>query len=194
MEETFIVFDVETTGLPKDYHASPKEVDNWPHIVQFAWIISNDNKITEKSFIIKPDKYVIPEDSIKIHNITNKDAMENGITIKSVLKEFKEDCDKANYLVAHNASFDKSVILASCYRTKSNSSFLLNKKIICTMKTTTDICKLPGKYGYKYPKLEELYYYLFNKKPSILLHNALNDTLITLDCYQELCKRNIKMI
>ena len=189
----YIVFDVETTGLPKKYNTPPKLFKLWPHIVQFSWIIYDEQKQIEKSFIIKPNNYEIPEDSIRIHNITNKYALENGNSLRIVLREFKQDCDSVDYLVAHNASFDIAVILAACYRTKSNVTFLKNKKVICTMKSTTNLCKLPGKYGYKYPKLEELFVYLFNDKPTVTLHNALEDSRVTLKCYQELLRRKIKM-
>jgi len=190
----YIVFDVETTGLPKNYNIQPKLFKLWPHIVQFSWIVYDENKQHEKSFIIKPNNYEIPEKSVKIHNITNKDAIEKGTSLKTVLVEFMNDCNNVDYLVAHNASFDISVILAACYRTKNNVTFLLNKKVICTMKSTTSICKLPGKYGYKYPKLEELYIYLFKDKPTVTLHNALEDAKITLKCYQELLRRQIKIV
>jgi len=189
----YIVFDVETTGLPKNYNASPKDVNNWPHIVQFSWIINDDNKLTERDYIIKPSGYVIPEDSVEFHKITNKDAEEKGVSLRKVLKQFKEDCSKVNTIIAHNASFDTSVILAACYRTKNNVSFLKNKQIICTMKPTTKLCKLPGKYGYKYPKLKELFTFLFNKEPDATLHNSLEDAKVTLKCYQELLDRKIKM-
>ena len=34
-----IIFDVETTGLPKKRNIPPKNYENWPYIVQFSWII-----------------------------------------------------------------------------------------------------------------------------------------------------------
>jgi DNA polymerase III epsilon subunit-like protein len=190
----YIVFDVETTGLPVNYKSSPKEFKLWPHIVQFSWIICDDDKTEEKSFIIKPNNYVIPEESTKIHNISNNDAIKNGSSLHKVLNTFKKDCDNTDYLVAHNASFDISVVLAACYRTKNNVTFLKNKKKICTMKSTTSLCKLPGKYGYKYPKLEELFVYLFNEKPDAILHNSLEDAKVTLKCYKELLRLKIKMV
>ena len=58
----------------------------------------------------------------------------------------------------------------------------------CTMKSTTEICKLPNKNfpdKYKYPKLEELYHYIFGKKPENL-HNSMNDAIYTLECLIEL--------
>jgi len=185
----YIVFDVETTGLPKSYKAPPRLFKMWPHIVQFSWLFIDNTVKTERSFIIKPNNYVIPEESVKIHKITNKKAQAEGVSINSVLKMFKEDCDKVDTLVAHNASFDKSVVLAACYRTKRNVGFLVDKKIICTMKSTTNLCKLKGKYGHKYPKLEELYYFLFQENPNVILHNSLEDARVTLKCYRELIKK-----
>jgi len=188
----YIVFDVETTGLPKNYNASPKLFNLWPHIVQFSWILCEENKTIEKSFIIKPNNYFIPKESTKIHNITNEYAISNGTSLEIVLQLFKEDCCKVDYIVAHNASFDINVIMASCYRIKNDIDFLKDKKTICTMKSTTNLCKLPGKYGYKYPKLEELFIFLFKEKPNIKLHNSLEDSRVTLKCYKELI--NLKMI
>ncbi len=182
----YIIFDVETTGLPKNRYSHPKNYDNWPYIVQISWIIVNDNKKTEKSFIIKPDKYTIPEDSIKIHKITNEIANKQGVLIKSVLEDFNKDCKEVNFILAHNMEFDKNVVLASFYRNNINTKNLKEKKTLCTMKSTTKLCKLPGKYGYKYPRLEELYFFLFKKKPSVVLHNSLEDARITLECYEEL--------
>ena len=34
----YLFFDTETTGLPKRWNAPVTEVDNWPRLVQLAWI------------------------------------------------------------------------------------------------------------------------------------------------------------
>ena len=188
---SYIVFDVETTGLPKNNNISPKQYKKWPYIVQFSWIYvdSKYNK-EEKSFIIKPNNYVIPQESINIHRITNKLANSSGIDIKEVIHYFITDCKKTNMLVAHNAQFDVYVILAACYRNNIPTAFIRNKRIICTMKCTTNICKIKGRYGkYKYPRLEELYTFLFGKVPNVKLHNALEDARITQICYEKLTRK-----
>jgi hypothetical protein len=33
----FLIFDTETTGLPRDYNAAITDLDNWPRMVQIAW-------------------------------------------------------------------------------------------------------------------------------------------------------------
>ena len=33
----FLIFDTETTGLPRSYSAPLTDFDNWPRMVQVAW-------------------------------------------------------------------------------------------------------------------------------------------------------------
>ena len=37
-----IVFDTETTGLPKNKNISPSEHSYWPYIVQLSWLMYDD--------------------------------------------------------------------------------------------------------------------------------------------------------
>ena len=39
----YIVFDTETTGLPKKYNAPFTDTDNWPRMVQLAWIVYDED-------------------------------------------------------------------------------------------------------------------------------------------------------
>ncbi len=39
---TFLIFDTETHGLPKDYKASPELSDNWPRVLQIAWEVYDE--------------------------------------------------------------------------------------------------------------------------------------------------------
>ena len=52
----YLFFDTETTGLPRNSHASIKELENWPRVVQLAWLTySNTGKLlSENDYIIKP--------------------------------------------------------------------------------------------------------------------------------------------
>ena len=61
----------------------------------------------------------------------------------------------------------------------------LNKPTVCTMKSSTDFCKLPGKYGYKWPTLQELYKILFGEGFGNA-HNSLSDIQATKKCYFKL--------
>ena len=61
----FLFFDTETTGLPQRWNAPVTNVDNWPRLVQLAWIMCDDkgNIIEERSDIIKPEGFSIPVES-----------------------------------------------------------------------------------------------------------------------------------
>ena len=39
-QDTYLFFDTETTGLPKNWKAPVTDTENWPRIVQIAWILS----------------------------------------------------------------------------------------------------------------------------------------------------------
>ena len=46
----------------------------------------------------------------------------------------------------------------------------------------TDTCKLPGPYGYKWPRLNELYRVCFGTEPQNQ-HHAGGDVIATAECY-----------
>ena len=79
-----------------------------------------------------------------------------------------------------------------------NALFTKKKRnVIDTMKIGIDICKIPNlsfyyrqSQPYKYPKLDELYYTLFNKHFDNQ-HDAMADIQATYDCYYELKKKTI---
>ena len=58
------------------------------------------------------------------------------------------------------------------------------------MLSSINYCKILGKDGYKYPKLQELYRKLFGKEFEDA-HDALCDTEATEKCFWELKKQGI---
>jgi DNA polymerase III epsilon subunit-like protein len=182
-----LFFDTETTGLPKKYYASIEELDNWPRIVQIAWLKYDNlgNFISEKEHIIKPDGFEIPDSSSRIHGITTKKALDLGVDLKPVLKEFSSEINNADTIIAHNMSFDEKIVLSEFYRNNIENN-LSNITKICTMQSSTNYCKIPGKYGkYKWPNLIELHNILFNCNFKSA-HNALADVRACAKCYFEL--------
>ena len=57
----FLIFDTETTGLPKNFKAPISDTDNWPRCVQIAWQLhdSDGSLIENKDYLIQPDGYDI---------------------------------------------------------------------------------------------------------------------------------------
>ena len=89
----FLVFDTETTGLPKKFKAPLTDFDNWPRMIQLAWQVhdTEGKLLFAKNHVIKPDGFTIPEDVIAVHGISNEISKEKGIQLKDALSEFVED-------------------------------------------------------------------------------------------------------
>ena len=182
----YLFLKTNTTGLPRNWKAPITDTDNWPRMVQLAWILSDNNGNTTESmeFIVKPENYEIPFDATMIHGVSTGRAMNDGVNLRSVLTIFNERINEADYIVGHNVQFDMNVIGAELLR-KNIPTELFNKKKICTMRASTDYCQLSGPLGFKYPKLAELYYLLFGYDVH-LIHDALVDLKVTEKCYWKL--------
>ena len=86
----YLFFDTETTGFPKNWNAPVTDLDNWPRMVQIAWILGDKqgNRIEQQDHIIKPEGFKIPKDASKVHGITTKKAIRQGVALETVLREF----------------------------------------------------------------------------------------------------------
>lgn len=178
----FIIFDTETTGLPRDFGASAfKGPNNWPHLVSISWAVMDEkfNKVlSSQSYIIKPQGWDIPFESTAIHGITNSEAHEHGSDLGEVMdKFFAERCDG---YIAHNMHFDKNVIYSTMLWDLHYLCFGgFSKPKMCTMQIGRKLCKLPKN---KSPKLSELYFHCTGLTASASsLHNSLFDTLFLCD-------------
>lgn len=181
-----LFFDTETNGLPKNWRAPMRDLDNWPRIIQLAYILYEDDGtiVEEYCELIKPDGWEIPKEDFWIENgySTEKNQAE-GVHLIQALAKFLLAYERANLLVAHNISFDFNIVGAELLRNELSASKRLPK--FCTMKSTTSLCKLPGPYGFKWPKLMELHKHLFGEGFDDA-HDALEDVRATGRCFFEL--------
>jgi len=187
----YLFFDTETTGLPRNYNAPVSDSANWPRMVQIAWqVYDNDgNHIESHDFIIRPEGYKIPDDAARIHGISTERAIAEGYDLTEILDKFNNQLEKASVLVAHNISFDEKIVGAEFHR-KAVQNQINKKQKICTMKSTADFCKIPGNYGYKWPKLSELHKTLFGSHFQEA-HNAAADIQATVKCFWKLREKGI---
>jgi DNA polymerase-3 subunit alpha len=189
----FLIFDTETTGLPRNFNAPLTDSDNWPRMVQLAWQLhdSKGHLIESKSIIVKPEGYTIPFGAVQIHHISTEKALEHGIPLSEALNQFNSVLQKANYACGHNIKFDKNIIGAEYLRLGLNDS-VSPMPVIDTAEETTEFCQLPGGRGgkFKYPKLGELHSLLFNKDFAEA-HNAGFDVEANTRCLFECFKRGI---
>ncbi len=188
----YLIFDTETTGLPKVWNAPISDTDNWPRCVQIAWQLHDDmgNCIEQHDYLVQPEGYNIPYDAEKIHGISTELAQEKGLPISVVLSKFNEVLSKAKFVVGHNLSFDLNILGAEFFREDlANKLQELTVLDTCT-EVTAKLCELPGGRGgkFKLPTLSELYEFLFHKSFDEA-HNASADVEATSRCFFELIRQ-----
>jgi len=108
----YLFFDTETTGLPRNWGAAVSDLDNWPRLVQLAWLEydNSERQISGREYIIKPRGFTIPDESAGIHGISTERAIKEGTSLRTVLTEFSKAVDRSKFLVAHNISFDEKIV------------------------------------------------------------------------------------
>ena len=174
----FLILDTETTGVtPRD------------RIVSICWALydSDGDELTTEHHIIYPDGFTIPPGAAAIHGITTDIARRRGVTLEDVLIQLRDDIEHhwPKLYVGHNVSFDRPIVLNE-YQRVAEEENLSTLPIFCTMKSTTNICRLPSnRGGYKWPKLEELHRHLFGR-PHASAHDAKGDVSATAKCFFEL--------
>ncbi len=188
----YLIFDTETTGLPKRWNAPVTEVDNWPRCVQLAWQLHDEmgNLIEQQDFLIQPEGYDIPYDAEQIHGISTELAANDGVPLAEVLTLFQEVLSKTQFLVGQNVGFDINIMGAEFYRAEVENSLATLPVLDTCTEDTALLCQIPGGRGgkFKLPTLTELHDFLFNK-PFSEAHNAAADVEATSRCFFELVRR-----
>ncbi|TNE80310.1 MAG: DNA polymerase III subunit alpha [Bacteroidetes bacterium] len=189
----YLIFDTETTGLPKNYNAPISDLDNWPRCIQIAWQLhdAEGKLISAVNHIIRPDGFDIPFNSVQIHGITTERALAEGKDLKEVLAEFNEALAQTTYVAGHNIEFDINIMGAELLRMEVESQ-LMELQSIDTKNEGTDYCAIPGGKGgkFKWPTLSELHNKLFGV-PFSDAHNAAADVEATARCFFELCRLEV---
>jgi DNA polymerase III epsilon subunit-like protein len=173
-----LIFDTETTGF-----ADFKKTSNHPsqpHLVQLGMIAVDSDTwavhARHSLLLSLPQDVEISEGAEKIHGISKEQCTKYGVEPNVAMFLFAAHALEADLVVAHNLAFDELVVQAAFGRSLSGEVFPFNRKL-CTMKTSTDILKLPGKYGnYKYPSLAEAHSHFCNGESIEDAHDALVDS------------------
>ncbi|MFM7194301.1 MAG: DNA polymerase III subunit alpha, partial [Bacteroidota bacterium] len=190
----YLIFDTETTGIPRNKTAPLTDFDNWPRLVQLAWQLHGpDGKLLNRgNEIIRPDGFDIPFKAQQVHGISTARATADGKDLKAVLETFSADLSKADLIIGHNIEFDISIIGAELLRTAMDTAPLLERKKFDTSTETIAFCALPGGPGgkFKMPKLNELHQKLFGK-PVQDAHDAAYDVDATARCFFGLLKEKV---
>jgi DNA polymerase-3 subunit alpha len=187
----YLIFDTETTGLPRNFNAPITDLDNWPRVVQLAWQLHDEagELVSQQDFIIQPDGFNIPFESERVHGISTELARAVGEPLTTVLERFQKDLAKANFMVGHNLKFDINVL--GCEFVRLGQDTPLTKPVLdtCTERSAL-LCQIPGGRGgkFKLPTLTELHEYLFGEAFNEA-HNATADVESTTRCFLELLRK-----
>ena len=187
----YLIFDTETTGLPRSWKAPLTDTDNWPRCVQIAWQLHDEmgEIIEHKDFLIRPDGFDVPYEVEKIHGISTELAAEEGYELSEVLDSFSQAVSKAKFIVGQNIGFDVNVWGCEFHRAGKDIDWTSMPVLdTCTEKTAL-LCEIPGGRGgkFKLPNLTELYLHLFNETFAEA-HNATADVEATTRCFLELLR------
>jgi len=170
-----LIFDTETTGLPK---GSLVQLDKQPRVIEFAGIIWDDATDDEQEhvWLFNPGIPIPPEAS-KVSGIT--DAMvhdapafaEKAPAIRALLV-------LADVVVAHNLFFD--IHMVSNEFRRADTADVKWPKGICTVEATEH-------FKSRRLKLAELHHHLFDEHFKGA-HRAIVDVRALLRCYKELIR------
>lgn len=190
----YLIFDTETTGIPRNKTAPISDLENWPRLVQIAWQLhdSRGKLLSHHNYLIKPEGFDIPYKAEQIHGISTKRALAEGHELKKVLTTFAEDLSMTAELVGHNIEFDINIIGAEFLRKELPTNTFLNLAKLDTGIASTEFCQLSGGIGgrLKMPRLVELHEKLFGKDFGGA-HDAAYDVAATARCFFGLVKKKV---
>lgn len=184
-----LIFDTETGGVDADAN----------DILQLSYQIIDYGtqkvlKAVDKFFHWPEDKSRVQSGAIQVNGLTEEYLATKELSDRSeAIKEFFDDMNECEVIVAHNGEFDKKFITATAKRVGLRD---LNswKPMIDTMKTTTNLCCIPSLRGYKWPKLIELAEFLEIRTDDINLHDSSADVELTKRCFLYLLEKEFYQI
>ena len=189
----YFVFDVETTGLPNKRDAPYSDLEAYDscRIVSIAWQVLNPHLEVIHTFysVIRPEGFLIPEASTRIHKISHDDAIQYGIPFESMVSILELHLKECGTLICHNVAFDVPTLMSELFRRNHARAMELvgSKHTFCTMQ------RGPRKPNGAWMSLERMYDSVVgnmengnknkNKKS---FHHALVDVECCRDIYQAL--------
>uniref|UniRef100_A0A6C0DRM3 Exonuclease domain-containing protein n=1 Tax=viral metagenome TaxID=1070528 RepID=A0A6C0DRM3_9ZZZZ len=218
MNPRILIFDVETTGLFPNKRETTVTLDKYPYVIQLSFILYNlsTGNIEKQynNYIRIPDSVVIPDEVVQLTGITRTICNKQGVNILSAINELHDAYMLARTIVAHNLEFDQRMIkvelqrnyndiqyyIPYCLRLFDNDyEMIAGIKSYCTMKHGLKMCNIVStpvglngetkKPFVKWPRLNELYYHLFQETVENM-HNSMVDVLACMRCYLKM-KQNI---
>lgn len=167
--KTFVVFDLETTGL----NSSPS-TGSMDRIIEIGAYKVIEGEIKESfTTFVNPERK-LSEEIINLTGIT-PDMVRGAPTYRQVMPDFFKFC-QGSYLVGHNiAGFDFKFVDYYC----SQLGYMLERKLIDTLMLSQELLFLSN---YKLNTIADKFGITFNH------HRAIDDALVTAKIFIELIK------
>lgn len=176
-----LVFDTETSGLPKHHFAA---LNTQPHVLEFAGIILDDKsgefaECQRFSFYANPG-IKIDDEITRINGISEK-TLKGEKPFSHHEPYLSERLKMVDAVAAHNLPFDMKMINFEYTRLGMDAPW--PPKRICTIEATMHL------QGYRL-KLAALHELLFGTGFEGA-HRAMNDTEALARCFKEMAKRRM---
>jgi len=188
MNDYILFIDIKTSDMPKRWNAPTTKVEEWPYILQIAWVVcrKSGEEVTRKDFYMKHEDIPIEDIASRLQGVTPENLKEKGEERRIVLYTLSADLQLYKPLiVAHFLEFDKRMLEVGFSREEIVRNFDDLPKF-CTMLQTRKRADLLGSATYL--RLSELYETLLGK-PMSNPHNAAAEAEATKDCFFALVAR-----
>ena len=197
---TALIFDTETTS--KADFKLPASDPTQPDLVQLGMILVDTSNWTTEvkvSMLVKLREGVnIDEGAEATHGISKEQCNRFGVNPDTAADIFHDMYRQSDIIVAHNLQFDSLVMKAALHRCSRKKLAKLmdendGRQRVCTMHESTELVKIPGKYGndrYKWPTLSEAYSFVTNEELKGG-HDALVDAIACKSIFQYLVEKDI---
>lgn len=187
-----LIFDTETTGMVE--FKKPPEDKSQPDLIQLGMLLVDTvdwKPRARTAFLVTlADGVRIDPAAKAAHGISEEECARFGVPASIACSFFNQACLQADVVVAHNLAFDVSIMKTALFRIGGKPHRLDGRQLVCTKEASTDVLKLPGKYGYKWPTLAEAYRH-FTGLELEGAHDALVDTEACLQVFRALVETRV---
>lgn len=171
-DNTFVVFDLETTGLNNQ-----PAMGKMDRIIEIGAVKLSHGEIAEKfsTFVACPTR--LPPEIVALTGIRDED-LAGAPDIARVIPDFYKFCDGC-FLVGHNVQFDYRFIR---YYGEENG-YMFDQRQFDTMTLAQELLRGEGLANYKLNTIADHYGFTFNH------HRAFDDALTTAKIFIELIRQ-----
>lgn len=143
----------------------PKDLRSYPHLLLFAWVLCDEwqKVVMARNFVIRPEGYTLPAAAGEPYGLNHALALEKGVGLADVLREFCSCLAPATRAVTFDASTEAVALEVALRRAglvqRFNRNFFYD-----VSEQVRDYCALPCEDGAKphaKPTLQDLYEKLF---------------------------------